>query len=457
MDITVDTLLKAGLEPDDLVDASSADNPTDTWPMGLKRPRTTHGAVPVVLAKSAATVSLLLSWATVNGIRVQVQGGRSNVVGSLDGTPEVVLRLTEMDRIVGLDDISQVVTVEAGVIGTVLEGFLNSQGFTLGHYPQSLPESTVGGWIATRATGAASARFGGIERIVCGLEGVLAGGEMFRVPVRPRAAGGLDAVGLMCGAEGSLAVITTASLAVSRIMPETRVNGLVPSFAVGLELQRELIQRTLPLGVVRLLNPTETEAVLQGEPNPNGSCLVIMSILGEAGVTEISQGIFDGALSTAGGTAVDSAAADRWWDHRFAPPGLIQERNSLPGSLFDTIEVSAPWRSAPGLADALEEEIGALVDRLWLHSSHVYPTGTCLYLAYWIESSDDVEALRRGRTVWDRTLDLVEEHDGSIGHHHGIGAARSGRYVESAEGRLHRSVKQALDPQGVLSARLLEG
>ena len=60
MDITVDTLLKAGLEPDDLVDASIGDNPTDTWPMGLKRPRTTHGAVPVVLAKSAATVSLLL-------------------------------------------------------------------------------------------------------------------------------------------------------------------------------------------------------------------------------------------------------------------------------------------------------------------------------------------------------------------------------------------------------------
>ena len=88
--------------------------------MGLKRPRTTHGAVPVVLAKSAAAISLLPIWATANGIRVQVQVGRSNVVGSLDRTPEVVLRLTEMDRIVGLDDISQVVTVEAGVIGTVL-------------------------------------------------------------------------------------------------------------------------------------------------------------------------------------------------------------------------------------------------------------------------------------------------------------------------------------------------
>ena len=59
--------------------------------------------------------------------------------------------------------------------------------------------------------------------------------------------------------------------------------------------------------------------------------------------------------------------------------------------------------------------------------------------------------------MWERALDLSDRHNGTIGHHHGIGAARSARYMQSAEGRLHQSVKRALDPEGVLAARLLDG
>ena len=93
-------------------------------------------------AKSHETVSSVLRLAAAAGATVQVQGAGTNVVGCLDGAPDVLLRVA-MDRIVDFDATSQVVTAEAGVTGGRLEGFLNERGFTLGHYPQSLDHSTV--------------------------------------------------------------------------------------------------------------------------------------------------------------------------------------------------------------------------------------------------------------------------------------------------------------------------
>ena len=456
MGVTVEALIRAGIPADEIVASPAGDGAADTWPMGLKRRLARAAPAAVVAAKSAETVSSVLRAATAAGATVQVEGARTNVVGCLDGSPDVVLRVA-MDRIVDFDAASQVVTAEAGVFGGILEGFLNDRGFTLGHDPQSLAHSTVGGWIATRATGTASARFGGVEQMVRGLGGVLPNGEVFKIPARPRSPGGLDALQLFCGAEGSLAVVTAASLAVARLMPQIRLNGLVPDFATGLEVQRELIQRALPVSVVRLLNPAETAAILDGAPDPAGSCLLVLSLVGEPGVTELAQQAAAQAIGAAGGQVLGPDAADRWWDNRHAGPRLIEGLNCEVGAFFDTIELGVVWRSAAALAGTLQAEIGSLADRLWMHSSHIYSNGVGLYLAFWIHSDDDDSASARGRAVWERALELSDRHGGTIGHHHGIGAARSARYIESSEGRLHQSIKQALDPGGVLTARLLDG
>ena len=456
MGVTVETLIRAGVPAEEVVEAPDRSDPADAWPAGLKRGPVGTAPAAVVAAGSAATVSLVLRAAAAAGAIVQVEGARTNVVGCLDGSPDVVLRVA-MDRIVDFDAASQVVTAEAGVRGGVLEGFLNDRGFTLGHDPQSLHHSTVGGWIATRATGTASARFGGVEQMVRGLEGVLPSGETFSIGSRPRSPGGLDALQLLCGAEGSLAVITVVSLAVARLMGATRLNGLVPDLATGLEVQRELIQRALPVGVARLLNPAETTALLDTADPDGDACGLVLSLVGEPEVTGVAHRAAGDVIQAAGGTVLGSGAADRWWDNRHAGPELIQDLNRDPGSFFDTIEVGVPWRSAAELARALQSEVEAMVDRLWMHSSHIYPTGTGLYLAFWIDRPDDDSARAAGEAVWARALDLAAAHGGTIGHHHGIGAARSARYVESVEGRLHRSIKRALDPGGVLAARLLDG
>lgn len=77
-----------------------------------------------------------------------------------------------------LDETNLLVRVEAGTMGQQLELMLNSRGYTLHHSPQSLGISTVGGWVATHATGQFSSRWGGIEDLTAALQVVLPQGEI---------------------------------------------------------------------------------------------------------------------------------------------------------------------------------------------------------------------------------------------------------------------------------------
>ena len=117
-----------------------------------------------------------------------------------------------MDRIGEVDAISQTVEVQAGVRGDRLEVELAKLGLTTGHYPQSIAISTVGGWIAASSAGQASTGFGAIEDVLLGLTAVLPDGGILRLRPVPRSASP-DLRRLLIGSEGTLAVVTEATLA----------------------------------------------------------------------------------------------------------------------------------------------------------------------------------------------------------------------------------------------------
>lgn len=451
-------LISLGLAPDEIEAGVTSDELRDVWPIGLKTRGRGSGRTAIVVApRSAETIGRIVGWAGRAGLRLQVHGGRSNVVGALAGTAEIVLRTSGLDAIADLDPVSQTITVGAGVLGGALERVLGGQGFTLGHYPQSLETSTVGGWIATRATGTASAAYGGIERLVCGLQVVLPSGEVIRIRPRPRATGGLDAIGLILGSEGSLGIVTEATLSISRRLPERRITATFPRFELALEAQRSLIQSRLPVAVSRALNATESGDVAGPDSIGPGLCLIIASLVGDESIVGVAEKLAWETIRSARGTLVEAEVGEGWWRHRFAPSGLIEGRNHERGKLFDTIEVGATWSIAAAISAELEESVSPLVDTLWLHSSHAYTSGTCLYEAFWITEDDDIGAVQTCREVWRRTLEIVERRGGVSSHHHGIGAARSQGYVQSPEGQLHRLIKRALDPGSVLAAQLLDG
>ena len=124
-----------------------------------------------------------------------------------------MIDLSRMDRVIDVDLVSQVVHVQAGLRGDRLEDVLAGHGLTVGHYPQSIAMSTIGGWIAASSAGQASAGFGAIEDVLLGLTAVLPDGEILRCRPVPRSAAGPDLRRLLVGSEGTLAVVTEAALA----------------------------------------------------------------------------------------------------------------------------------------------------------------------------------------------------------------------------------------------------
>jgi alkyldihydroxyacetonephosphate synthase len=264
-------------------------------------------------------------------------------------------------------------------------------------------------------------------------------------------------VSLICGTEGSLGVVTAATLAVTTLRDEHRICAAMPSLADGLIAQRRLVHGGIPLSLVRLYNAAESVAICPPGLLTATECLLVVTTQGEAGVAAAAAAAIERTVAAAGGRPLDEEAADAWFAHRYAAPGFMADRNATPGTVFDTIEVALPWATAAAAADEIERLVGPLSVPLHLHFSHVYPTGACLYAILRIEAEDDASARRRWADSWSLTLDITERHGGTIAHHHGIGAMRAERYARSAEGILHRRIAAALDPDGVLRAPLVGG
>jgi len=198
--------LGAGAVVTDL--ATRRERAIDSWSLALlRRARGDELALPaaVIFPRSTDDVAAALAWASETRTAVIPRGAGSGVCGGAQAAAgSVVLDLSSMNRVTSVDTVSRVVAVEAGTRGDRLEGMLAEHDLTVGHYPQSVAISTVGGWIAASSAGQASAGFGAIEDVVLGLTAVTPHGEILRCRPVPRSAAGLDLRRLLVGSEGTL-------------------------------------------------------------------------------------------------------------------------------------------------------------------------------------------------------------------------------------------------------------
>ena len=239
----------------------------DWWPIAIGW--AAEGGVPqrpaaVVTPSTTEQVAAVLAACNEARVPVTAAAGRSGVCGgSIPVHGGIALDLTGLDGVVSVDETSLTADVRAGTFGPDLEDALGrvGEGYTLGHWPQSMDLSTVGGWLACRGAGQYSTRYGKIEDMVIGLEVVLADGRVVHTEGKgPRAATGPNLTQLFVGSEGTLGIITEARL---RIHPlpaaqERRAFGF-ESFAAGLEACRRIMRRGATPAVLRLYDETESE------------------------------------------------------------------------------------------------------------------------------------------------------------------------------------------------------
>ena len=417
-----------------------------------------HLPAAVVWPETPAQVAAILRWAQATRTPVIPYGGGSGIVGGALPVPGgVVVDLKRLNRIREIDETSLVATVETGINGQILEDRLLARGYTLGHLPQSIRASTLGGWIAHRAAGVASTRYGKIEDIVEALEVVLPTGEVLTTRSVPRSSTGPDLDQLFLGSEGAYGIVTAATLAIHHA-PEAREFQAyaLPGFDTALDAIRRVIQRELRPAIVRLYDAEEAKPHLGGLGLPEGA---VMLLWGSEGPRELVDFELKGIRHICEGEEVvdlGSGPGERWWNHRLSTAALLNTLNT-PASVSDALEVTGSWSQLGAIYRAMKADMLAAAGtrgRVYGHVSHIYQTGANLYMIFHATaaSEDEVPAL------YDRILDAAFtaclDRGGSLSHHHGVGSTKA-RWLPIEHGetgmRVLRDVQAVLDPAGIMN------
>jgi alkyldihydroxyacetonephosphate synthase len=357
-----------------------------------------------------------------SGRRVVPMGGASGVCGALLPEPgDLVLDLGAFDAI-EIDEANLLVRAGAGVNGLELERRLNERGLTLGHFPASLPASTIGGLVSTRSAGQESTRHGTVEDLLVGLTVALPDGTIARARVHPRSAAGPPLHLLFVGAEGALGVVLEAVLRVRR-RPELVIGRgwRLPGTDAGLEVLREAMQRDLRPLVLRLYDPADS--ALQGL---DGGCLLVGATAGPRPVAQAEAGLLDDLAGSADGEALGEAPWERWLRHRFdLSADRLRDLLRPPGAFVDTIELAATWTTLAGLYEEVREHLAASAGLVLCHFSHAYPQGCCAYFTFAGSASDEAAAEAAYRDAWRGAMEIALRTGATISHHHGVGRARA--------------------------------
>ena len=408
----------------------------------------------VARPRSAEEIAQILRWADETSTPVVPYGLGSGVCGGVAAREGILLDLGRMNKILELDEKSRLVTAEAGVTGPQLATFLDERGFLLGHEPQSVAISTVGGWLATRACGQLSARYGGIEDLVAGLEAVTPAGRILSSKVVPRRAAGPDVASLMIGSEGTLGVITEATLRIEP-KPTERTDRcvLLEHMSDGVQACRKLAQSDLHPTVVRLYDREDTTLFMRHESDPPEGSVLLLSFDGRDAENRARE-----SAALTGGRELESRFVERWWAHR---NDAVEEFASVmrgegllgPHGVVDTMEISGTWSVLRELYHSVKESLSAISDFTGCHVSHVYPDGACLYFTIGSATPDDTSALETNKKWWDVGMRACLDAGGSISHHHGIGRLKAPWLPEELGGwyDVLVSVKRALDPNGIMN------
>ncbi|MDR1512853.1 MAG: FAD-binding oxidoreductase, partial [Propionibacteriaceae bacterium] len=445
------TLVDQVVTDPDALDATSH----DTWPMTTKWAavgRHPHRAEAVARVSLPGQVSALLAAASAAGVPVTTRALASSVTGQPIPTQGgVVLDIMGLEPKLEVNETDLVVTASANYLGSAVENHLNQLGYTLGHSPQSLLRSTVGGWLATLATGQFSSLYGGIEDLVVAYDVILATGEQIRLEAKPRAAMGPDLRQLFIGSEGTLGVITEVTLKIFPIAPvEILQTYSLPSVRSGLEFMRAQAAAGLRPFLLRLYDADEARHAMVDPAF--ASCCLFLGSRGLEGVAEAEFAALDRLVVASGGQPLGPDGAAAWMDRRY-DFSSVEDKVATPGGIAETIEVAHYWSGVEGLYDDLKATLAPLADEVLSHFSHVYTQGTSLYMILFAQVADDEAAIARLEDIWSATMATCLAHGAELSHHHGGGLVRS-PYSRRSLGSAHLvldKVKQALDPAGILN------
>jgi alkyldihydroxyacetonephosphate synthase len=358
-------------------------------------------------------------------------------------------------------------------------------GMTLGHFPDSFLHSTLGGWIATRSAGMQSDKYGKIEDMVIALRMVTPEGVLATRTV-PKSSNGIDVNHLCIGSEGTLGVITEATLQVhprpeSRLVPAY----LFPEFEAGLQAMRECVRKECMPSMVRLNDPDKTALSLAFKPPSSRlsqaaskifkrylqvkgfdlprACLMLTSFEGRGtDVTRQSRQV-DAIYRKFGGVSLGASSGRSFEATKYDFPHIrdfLLERDATT----DVSETATVWSNILPLYQATMKAIrdGVLESGVppWsgCHISHTYRSGASLYFTFGFMQQRGHE-MEQYLNVKRAAQQSFIDGGATLSHHHAVGTEHLpwlSADISPLGVKAIAAIKHGLDPDNIMNPGRLQ-
>jgi alkyldihydroxyacetonephosphate synthase len=399
-------------------------------------------------------------------------GGQSSVTGALQAPfGGIGLDMTKhLNKIERINITNKTVTVQAGIYGPALEDELNRQGFSCGHFPQSFEYSTVGGWIAAKGAGQASTGYGKIEDMVVALKVVTPAG-VIETKEFPRTAQGWDIFRLFIGSEGTLGIITEATLTIHNYRPQNTsyASFIFKSFEQAVTTMQKIIQSEYGKPhLFRISDPDETDIAFKtkGFENsfndkllkglgflPGMRSLMFVAVEGDKDYTKFVINRIKRTSKNGKAMYIGKSPVKKWIDQRYSSAYMRDPLMDM-GIMSDTLETAVTWENILKVWSAAHTYVSKRPKAvIMIHISHVYESGANLYFTFLSpmekgNEKNDFAAFHKG------LVETILENGGSLSHHHGVGKVLA-PWMEAHLGKTSMSVlaavKKHFDPNNIMN------
>ena len=418
---------------------------------------TAYGQLPLVcvLPVNADQVAAVLKFAAQEGLRVVPRGaGTSLSGGALPLADGILLGLSRMNRILEIDYDNRCVVVQPGVTNASVTRAVQAKGFYYAPDPSSQIACTIGGNVAENSGGIHCLKYGLTTHNLMGVELVLITGERLRIGGKFMGAGGLDLLGIVCGSEGLLGVVTEATLRILPRPPVTRT--LLIAFDSAADAGRTvagiigtgLIPAALEFMDRRCIDaveafcapgyPNEAESILIAEfdgmpAEVADQCQAVSAIAENCGATEITD-------------CADEGDRARVWSGRKAAFGAMGRLKPDMLCMDGTI----PRAALPQML----ERISALSDHYGLMCCNVFHAGDGNLHPLIVFDCMQEGELERAEAFGSDILRLCVKMGGVLTGEHGVGVEKKalmGEMFSDADLAQQQRVKCAFDPNSQLN------
>ncbi|KAF8887199.1 FAD-binding domain-containing protein [Mucidula mucida] len=412
----------------------------------------------VVHAQSTADVVEVVKLANKHRVPIVAYSGGTSLEGNLSGTGEggsICLDLSGMNKIIKINEEDSDVVCEAGVMWNVLNATLKEKGIPLFFPLDPAPGATIGGMIAQGCSGTNAVRYGTARgEYILNLTAVLASGEVIKTRQRARkSSAGFDLTKLFIGAEGTLGIVTEATLRLAPVLPISVAVVSFPNVHSATSAVTDILKLGASIQCAEIIDDIGIRAMNKyGKSSTKWQEVdtILLKYQGSTAVMLDSSQMVEGVIAQHGGYSYhyiqDGAQAQVLWDDR--KNGLFGVLQSNPGKKGFITDVCVPVSRLPDIITWCKNECmqKGLIAPM---TGHV---GDGNFHAFILYGNED--EFKAAQEIVDSMNRKAIELDGTCTGEHGVGLGKKMYLTEElGEGTvaLMKTIKAALDPLNLLN------